>query len=353
MLLIYEKIILLLLITSIYLWKALDAATSSADEYSAVGNGINSLQASDAWSPSSNVVKTSGTNTFNLSYNAFTNTSLSALNFPWADVPYIHNLDLSHNLITNVSLECFNLVANVPWALIILDLSYNQITNVGNFPPKMRGIMNKLNLEHNLISQLGTPDPNALSRVTIGGSVPFELNLEYNMITKAPFVNQDLHPDSFINLRNNRISEVGDSSGLYWLKNIYLENNELATLSSTFLSDYFEPTENVYLSNNKFTHIPSVGSESYKIIRIYLDNNNIVSIEPTAFDYYNALQVLDLRNNKIASFPFNNVFDHTKLGDLNSLLLQNNKLTGVSDENSQFNGSRTNSLNMNVKGKSN
>ncbi len=107
------------------------------------------------------------------------------------------------------------------------------------------------------------------------------------------------------------------------------------------------------MSNNKFTHIPALASPTppYDVLEMYFDNNEIVSVASSAFDPYTALQILDLRNNKIASFPFNNVFDHTKLANLNTLLLQNNKLTAVSDENSQFSGSRPNSLNMNVKGK--
>ncbi len=223
----------------------------------------------------------------------------------------------------------------------------------GKFSPKPKGNLDETQSGTQPYQSVGTPKPNALVGVTKGGSVKFELNLAYNMMTEAAWVHDstDLHPDSVINMRNNRISKVDDSSGLYWLKNVYLENNQLATLSSTFLSDYYDPTENVYLSNNKFTHIPAVASTSYKIIRIYLDNNNIVSIDSTAFDYYNALNVLDLRNNKIISFPFNNVFDQSKLANLETLLLQNNELTDVSDENSQFDDLRPNPLNMNVKGK--
>ncbi len=360
--LIYERIMLLITIISVSLWKRLDAATSTVDEYNAVSDGISSLQASDVWSPSSNVVKTSGENTFNLSYNTFTNTSLSALNFPWADVQYIHHLDLSQNLITDASLECFDLVANQQWTLITLDLSYNQIADMSSFPYGKHNFagMKKLNLANNYITQLAYPtNIDVLKKVA--SNFLEELNLENNQITEAPklgitgFAAQPL----VVNLKNNTISLIEDVSWTYLyflLEALYFDNNQVSEASiPNFLEEFYEGVKYVYMSNNKFTNIPALpslpGTNNYYILEMYFNNNEIISVDSNAFDNYAALQILDLRNNKLASFPFNNVFDYTKLGNLNTLLLQNNMLTAVGNESAQFTGARPNTLNMTVKGK--
>ncbi len=111
-----------------FFWMKTDAEfIATVDEYYAVNEGLTSVHGDLIWGP----LDYPGNNTFNLSYNAFTDTRLSSLDFrkTTSDVlggdyePYVQHLDLSHNQIADASLEFFDLVSG-PWHLISLDMSY-------------------------------------------------------------------------------------------------------------------------------------------------------------------------------------------------------------------------------------
>ncbi len=367
----FFDIMKILLLSS--LWMRIDASpTITADEYNAVGEGLSSIQGDDMWG----TMDYAGTNTVNLSHNAFTNTSLAALDFretsPSVPVydpptingpayePLIHHLDLSHNLITDASLDFFLLeITDVVhgvgvvrwWYLRTLDLSYNKITNMSNFPTKkFRGDLNFLNLEHNLIIQIGNLEPDAFHQMTIDPSnkPPVEVNLEHNLLNDMPllgFTVPDGPTDSIIIVKNNKISVVDLSSctaicGYWMLKVVNIENNELTEFTKEMI-DWNWDTEIFNFNNNKITEInsfnPSDGFAYYSVKELYFNNNEIVTIDSAAFDHFTDLQILELSNNKIVAFPFDHIFNHNdKFPVLNSLLLDNNKLTSVSDEASRF-----------------
>ncbi len=359
------------------------APTITPDEYNAVSEGLSSIHGDDMWG----ILDYAGTNTVNLSYNAFTNTSLAALDFrvtnlsvalpaydPAVDGPayerLIHHLDLSHNLITDASLDFFRLEligdpAGVrDWHLITLDLSYNKITNLSHFPTKKaRGYLAFVNLEHNLINQLGTQEPDALHQITTHhlGKPTIEVNLEYNLLVEMPllgFTVPDGPTDSNINVKNNKISVV-DLSGCtaicgYWmLKVVNLENNELTQFTREMIKDNWD-TEVINFNNNKISQIFSPwtldGGAYYNLRELYMNNNEIVSLATGAFNYFNDLQILEMRNNKITSLPFNDLFDTIKLTALSSINLMNNKLISIDDQTQNFPRGPSPAVVMNLKG---
>ncbi len=173
----------------------------TSTSYTNVNEGLSSITASDIWV---GLCITDSCNTINLSYNSFTSTDLSAINFRLIDGDNLENrvkyLDLSHNQIVDISLQVFVYRAGVQedsaWTIITLDLSYNKISDVSSFPSSlMRGSFKKLFLQHNQIVQLGTTTPNALQGITVGAFE--ELNLEFNQITQMPYLNFDGSPSQF------------------------------------------------------------------------------------------------------------------------------------------------------------
>ncbi len=207
----------------------------TADEYYAVNEGLTSIHGDPVWG----VFDYAGTNTVNLSYNAFTNTSLSELDFRETmnaedHEQYIHHLDLSYNQITEASLEFFTL-SSTPWILVSLDLSFNSISDLTSFPRKIRGDLEILNLEHNMISVLGSLHPAAIHSITvdISGKPAITVNLEHNNIKRMPWLLFDYVTDAVINVKNNHISVVDPpgspsvNQGYWFLKVINFENNNL------------------------------------------------------------------------------------------------------------------------------
>ncbi len=331
------------------------APTTTADEFYAVGEGLNAINGDVMW----DTFDYGGINTINLSYNAFTNTSIVALDFRESYTgdhePLIHHLDMSHNLISDASLEFFTLFGELRiWYLITLDLSYNQITNMSNFPTKKgRGDLEILNLENNLIIHIGNPDPIAFLDITIDStSTPanLEVNLEYNQMTEMPwlgftYADTDGVTNAKINVKNNKISSVdltggcGNECGYWYLKVVDLENNKITEFTYEMIDLNYD-TEIFNFNNNKITQLsaftPSDSEAYYKVKYLYFNNNKIISIDSQAFDHFDKLEILELSSNKITIFPFDHIFDNNKLPFLSSVLLHNNDMTSVSNETTQF-----------------
>ncbi len=363
----------------------------TADEYIAFSEGLSSIHGDAMWG----TFDYAGINTVNLSYNAFTNTSLAALDFRETNAfvgvpaydpptingsayePMIHHLDLSYNLITDASLEFFlleiiSIISGVnvirKWHLKTLDLSYNKITNMLNFPTKKhRGDLEILNLEHNLIIHIGSPEPTALYAITIDSPTTpphLEVNFEYNQLIEMPwlgFTGADTGgvTNSIINVKNNHILMVdlpgacSNECGYWYLKEVNFENNELTEFTKEMII-YNYDTEIMILNNNKINQIFSPWSYDsgawYNLRELYLNNNEISSLDSGAFDFFDNLQILEMANNKITSLPFNDLFDTSKLTSLSSTNLMNNELTSIDDCTSDFPRGPSPAVVINLKG---
>ncbi len=329
--------------------------------YTKSQEGLSSITGSDIWSTACNSTLC---DTFDLSYNNFTNTTLSALDFRLNDGDAFEDrvkyLDLSHNQIIEVSFEVFRypLQDDDLWTLYSLDLSYNQITDLSSFPSHNRGSLKRLLLQHNQITQLGNPDPTALYAITRDDFE--ELNLEFNKLTEMPWLLFDgaiSYAD--INVRNNLIHNVtlpyDPITGYYWLRVVNFENNQLTAFTFEMIDQNYD-TQIFNFNNNMLTQIsaftPSDPTNAYYEVReLYFNNNEIVSIATSAFDLFNKLEILEVTDNKIAAFPFANIFDTAMLPNLTIVNLVNNELVMVENRTGDFPRNPTQQLNVNVKGR--
>ncbi len=334
--------------------------------YTRTNEGLSSITGSDIWSTACN---SPSCDRFHLSYNNFTNTTLSALDFRLNDNDEFENrvkyLDLSHNQIVEVSLEVFTAAVQVnsAWTLITLDLSYNAITDLSQFPQMNRGELRRLYLQNNRISQLG--DLEILQKVTYNDLVTdfVELNLENNLLTEMPllgFGNAFTMTDALIHVKNNRISQVNLTSchptpdcGFFWVRVWDFTNNELTAFTFEMI-DWNWETNIFNFNHNKITHLtgftPSDATAFYFVEELYFNDNEIVAIDTKTFDHFGNLTILELRNNRISSFPFANIFDTTKLPNLATVNLENNELDAVEDRTHDFPRTPSQQLNISVKG---
>ena len=349
-------------------WRIVASATATADEYNAANEGLTSINGNEMWPTALDFV---GINTVNLSYNAFASTNIVTLDFREAPAvisdyePGIHHLDLSHNQIVDASLAFFTLVDG-PWHLITLDLSFNQITDLSNFPKnKNRGDLEVLNLEHNLISQLGSPHPDVLKAITqkAAGKPPIHVNLEYNQLTQMPwlgYTDSGGATDAVINIKNNKISLVelsnncGGECGYWYLKVIDFTNNALEEFTFDMIDFNWDVV--IYnFNNNKITQISAFTPSDptyaeYAVRELYFDKNEITSVAQEAFIHFVHLEVLVLSNNRIPALRFDYIFADYRLGVLTTLNIENNELTSVMDRTVDFPADRTPVINMNIKG---
>ncbi len=279
-------------------------------------------------------------------------------------------------MITDASLDFFviELIGDPAgvrkWHLITLDLSYNKITNLSHFPTrKHRGYLEIVNLEHNLIIHIGSPEPTALQAITIDSPTTpthLEVNLEYNWMIEMPWLGFTWSDtggvtDAVINIKNNMISSVplsgncgtGTGCGYWFLKEVNFENNELTEFKEDMIRNNWD-TEIINLNNNKINQIFSPwtldGGAYYNLRELYLNNNEIQSLVSGAFNYFNNLQTLEMANNKITTLPFGHLFDTTKLTALSSINLMNNELISIDDQTQNFPRGPSPAVVMNLKG---
>ena len=337
-------------------------------QYKVVDEGISRLTGASIWS---SLCNSAACQTFDLSENNFTSTRLSKLDFRDTPNDELENrvkyLNLSHNHIMDVALEVFapGVQADSSWTLITLDLSYNLIIDLSTFPSTLtRGSLERVFLQNNQISQLG--DVNVFRLATWDGFL--ELNLEFNQLIEMPglgFGNpySELATNAIINVKNNNISNIDVSScfqtdgsycGLYFLITVDFENNSFTEWTFDMIDQNWD-TEVYILNNNKITHLaqwsPSDQASYYNLRELYINNNEVITIDTQAFDNFNKLEILEMENNRITSFPFDSLFDVGKLPAFAQLDLENNAITAVGDESSTF--PRSYLVTINVQGNNN
>ncbi|KAL2803566.1 leucine-rich repeats and immunoglobulin-like domains protein 1 isoform 1 precursor [Daubentonia madagascariensis] len=83
-----------------------------------------------------------------------------------------------------------------------------------------------------------------------------------------------------------------------WTRSLNLSYNKLSEIDPAGFED-LPNLQEVYLSNNELTAIPSLGAASSHVISLFLQHNKIRSVEGSQLKAYLSLEVLDLSSNNI------------------------------------------------------
>ncbi|XP_069332140.1 leucine-rich repeats and immunoglobulin-like domains protein 1 isoform X4 [Eulemur rufifrons] len=83
-----------------------------------------------------------------------------------------------------------------------------------------------------------------------------------------------------------------------WTRSLNLSYNKLSEIDPADFED-LPNLQEVYLSNNELTTIPSLGAASSHVVSLFLQHNKIRSVEGTQLKAYLSLEVLDLSSNNI------------------------------------------------------
>lgn len=152
----------------------------------------------------------------------------------------------------------------------------------------------------------------------------------------ATWVNlpQDLPPNiQILKVENTRISELDDRSLPRYtqLRHLYLQNNEIATISKDAF-DQVQYLKELDLTGNRLTEVPNALQKLKKLQSLHIGSNRISNALSEAWSKLVHLEMLDLHNNTIESLePF--IFGETPLRILN---LKHNRIATI--ENDTFSG---------------
>uniref|UniRef100_A0A8C5VQW9 Leucine rich repeats and immunoglobulin like domains 1 n=1 Tax=Microcebus murinus TaxID=30608 RepID=A0A8C5VQW9_MICMU len=83
-----------------------------------------------------------------------------------------------------------------------------------------------------------------------------------------------------------------------WTRSLNLSYNKLSEIDPAGFED-LPNLQEVYLSNNELTTIPSLGAASSHVVSLFLQHNKIRSVEGTRLKAFLSLEVLDLSSNNI------------------------------------------------------
>ncbi|KAM4882247.1 leucine-rich repeats and immunoglobulin-like domains protein 1 isoform 1-T1 [Thomomys bottae] len=83
-----------------------------------------------------------------------------------------------------------------------------------------------------------------------------------------------------------------------WTRSLNLSHNKLSEIDPAVFEN-LPNLQEVYLSNNELTAIPSLGAASRHIISLFLQHNRIRNVEGSQLKPYLSLEVLDLSSNNI------------------------------------------------------
>ena len=127
-----------------------------------------------------------------------------------------------------------------------------------------------------------------------------------------------------INLDDNMITEVGFA---FWefdnCSEISLARNSLSELSIYSFAVKLRSTEKLVLSENRITVFSPLSSYNTPLRELYLDNNKLTHLETHVFVDFTHLEILRLDQNLIQSTDFSAFYTQTKLKEL---YLQGNRL---------------------------
>ncbi|XP_018563183.1 toll-like receptor 13 [Anoplophora glabripennis] len=236
----------------------------------------------------------------------------------------LRTLYLKHNNISNLG----EVLLSSLKSLSVLDVSYNNLSNITSF----HGLkVQSLNLSHN---QIEIVDFEMIQETPI-------IDFSFNNISKTTGFNAS--KANTVILSHNRINNFEKNDNVNVLDISY---NSIQTLGSDLLS---KSLTEIYLS---FNLISSFNVDTffglYNLKHLYLDNNNLSSVPNSCFKDLNSLTHLNLSGNKLTYFKFGTldnlvnlqVLDISKnnfkaipqfhsLSELTHLFIQNNEISDV------------------------
>ena len=96
------------------------------------------------------------------------------------------------------------------------------------------------------------------------------------------------------------ISFLKQTSSLYGLMSLFLENNRITAIQSDTFLKYSKLVE-VYLGNNEISRIEKNGFKGLKLLKwLYLNSNNLEELSPTAFRGLGYLILINLKSNSMS-----------------------------------------------------
>ncbi|XP_065834335.1 leucine-rich repeat-containing protein 40-like isoform X1 [Oscarella lobularis] len=249
----------------------------------------------------------------------------------WEQVDLV-KLILASNRLTELPDE----IGRFP-ALHVLDVHDNRIASISREIGKL-GELKKLNLSHNVLETL-VDEMGSLVEMTL-------LFLQYNRLTDLGSVLNRLERLEELDVSHNRLTALPDSMGLLSrLRQMNASHNlltalprsmgELVAIQDLDLSnnrlDVFPPIagmksiQRLNLQHNRLSNLSSPKTECLSLKEIYLGNNELLAVDAAWLRGFPALIILDIRDNKLSSFPA----EVTGCLKLERLDLSNNDISGL------------------------
>ncbi|CAG7816881.1 unnamed protein product [Allacma fusca] len=252
----------------------------------------------------------------------------------WWEFVDLQKLILANNSIMEIPSDLGNLIS-----LQTFDAHDNQIERVANEISNLENLQ-KLNLSHNkiLFVPSGLYKLKRLTELRLSHNKIDELSNDIGNLSCLNFMDvsnnglkkipEDIGYLSFLtslNISNNKIKELpADIGGLTGLRTLDASDNCLVKMPDT-LSELIH-LEILYLRKNRLTKIPDV-SKCGILKEIYLQNNLIASFDSKVFSM-TKIQLLDFRTNKIKYLEISK--DHLEFVD--RFYLDNNDIGVLPDD---------------------
>lgn len=165
-------------------------------------------------------------------------------------------LDLSHNVMTDLGDE----IGELP-RLEVLNISYNRLTHLPNLPASLL----HFNAERNLIS---SSVPLTLTQLNT-------LQLNHNALEKIPDIKGSRA--AVLMMRNNRLKRINASDVSKMTKRIDLANNQIEEIPPALCK--FESIQSWNFSMNRISSVP-VEVASVRLTALFLSETNISELPP-------------------------------------------------------------------------
>jgi Leucine-rich repeat (LRR) protein len=206
------------------------------------------------------------------------------------------------------------------YSLKHLDLSLNEVSFLPPFSFSNCSLLSHLNLSHNRISSIGDTAFKGIARLSLDlshndlSSLPVDafhrkhvflltdLDLSFNnfSVFPAPSLRKQYSVLEELNLSNNRLSTLPSNSDvLVNLKKIDLSYNPL---TSDSIATFFSEPKSVRVLNVANTGISTIAStiEMPFLKKINLSSNSLTALTPEVFAKTSLLKLLDLSSNKVS-----------------------------------------------------
>lgn len=237
----------------------------------------------------------------------------------------IKTLQLSRSGLKNVSSSAFS---GLEMKLTNLNLHGNLLKEVPTEALRRLRYLREIDLSHNQITKisdgafLGIPlttlklADNTLN-ISVGAFRGLEstlrnLNLKATGITKVPVAVMNLHVLSFLDLAQNKISEISDGTfeNMHTLTALNLERNRLIKINGSSFRGVNDSLSSLSLLNNLLLDFPLEVIQTLTELRVLdLGFNGIRSIPKTAFIRNSMLTLLALDGNPLPTLPLE-AFQH-------------------------------------------